>query len=274
MRRWRLITTLALLALLAVGLAVPLSAAAHRARTAASRVSASVTGIGQPGKARLVIRRNGQKFYDQPVRSSACGSLCVVTALPPGKKPVQVRDLDSDGQPEVLLGVFSGGAHCCFVDQVFSFDPGTMTYVKIEHNFLDSDPSIQRLDGHDEFVGDDARVAEASFTDYADSGAPLAIWRLEGRRFVTVTTQFPARIKADAATWLRLFNHHLSNGVGLIAAWAADEDLLGNGKTVSSTLNALAAKGALRTPLGLPHNSAKAFVTQLEKLLHQLGYTK
>jgi hypothetical protein len=271
MGRWRLIT---ILALLAASLAVPLTAGAHRARTAVDTVSASVTGIGQPGKARLVILRNDQTFYNQPVRSPACGRLCLVIALPPGKKVVKLLDLDADGQPEVVLGVFSGGAHCCFVDQVFSFDPGTMTYAKNEHSFLDSDPLIERLGGHYAFVGNDARIAEAAFTDFADSGAPIAIWRFEGRRFVAVTAQFPSRVKADAAKWLRLFHHHLNNGVGLIAAWAADEDLLGNSKTVSSTLKALAAKGALRTPLGLPHNSATAFVAQLEKLLRQLGYTK
>jgi hypothetical protein len=271
MWRWRLIT---ILALVATSLAAPLTAGAQRPRTAASQVSASLTGIGQPGKARLVIRRNGKTFYNQPVRSPACGRLCLVTALPPGRKAVKAVDLNSDGQPEVVLGVFSGGAHCCFVDQVFSFDPGTMTYVKSEHNFLDSDPSIERLGGKYAFVGSDARIAEAAFTDFADSAAPVAIWRFEGRRFVAVTAQFPSRVKSDAAKWLRLFHHHLNNGVGLIAAWAADEDLLGNSTTVSTTLNSLAAKGELRTPLGLPHNSAKAFVTQLQKLLRQLGYTK
>jgi hypothetical protein len=271
MGRWRLMT---IPALVAVSLAAPLTAGAHRARTAGVQVSAGVTGIGQPGKARLTIRRNGQTFYNQPVRSPACGHLCVVTAVPPGRQQLKVLDLDSDGQLEVVLGVFSGGAHCCFVDQVFSFDPGTTTYVKTEHNFLDSDPVIERLGGHYAFVGNDARIGEAGFTDFADSGAPIAIWRFEGRRFVAVTAQYPSRVKPDAAKWLRLFHHHLDNGVGLIAAWAADEDLLGNSKTVGSTLNALAAKGALRTPLGLPHNSAKAFVAQLQKLLRRLGYTK
>jgi hypothetical protein len=61
--------------------------------------------------------------------------------------------------------------------------------------------------------------------------------------------------------------------VGLIAAWAADEDLLGHAARVDTTLRRLAAQDMLRTPLGLPHDSATVFVTQLEKLLHKLGYT-
>jgi hypothetical protein len=72
---------------------------------------------------------------------------------------------------------------------------------------------------------------------------------------------------------MRAFNHHIANGVGLIAAWAADEDLLGRSALVDTTLKRLAAQNKLRTPLGLPHGSAMVFAAQLEKLLHKLGYT-
>jgi hypothetical protein len=264
MRRGRLIT---LLVFLGAALGVASVAAAS-----SNRVAASLTNISKPGKMRLTIRRNGGVAYSQAVRSPACGSLCIPTAVGPGKSPLKIVDLNSDGQPEVILGLYSGGAHCCFVDQVFSLDPGTMTYVKAQHDFFDSDPVLKRIAGRYEFAGSDARIAEAGLTDFADSGAPVEVWRFDARRFKDVTRQFPNLIRPDAARWLRLFKHHLSNGVGLIAAWAADEDLLGNSALVSSALNTYAAQGHLRTPLQ-PGLSGKAAVKQIEKLLHKLGYT-
>ena len=270
--RWRPITTLALLA---ACLALPASAAAHRARVTVvtSHVSASLSGVGTPAKTRLTIRLNGQKLYDQHVRSQFCGTLCDVTALTPGTSPLKVLDVESDGQPDVLLGLYSGGAHCCFVDQVFSLDPGTMAYVKVEHNFLDAGARIKKLDTHYEFLSADARISEAGFTDFADSGAPIQIWRLINRRFVDVTRQYPKLIKPDAAIWMKAFRRHLRNGVGFIAAWAADEDLLGKSKLVSSTLAGLARKHRLRSTLGLPHHSETAFVAELQKALRALRYT-
>jgi hypothetical protein len=267
---WRPILTLALLV---VCLAVPMSAAGERSRTVTSHVAASLTGAGTPNKTRLAIRLNGQTLYDQHVQSRFCGTLCDVTNLRPGDSTLKVLDVESDGQPDVLLGLYSGGAHCCFIDQVFSLDPGTMTYVKIEHNFLDDGPKITKLDTHYEFLSADANISEAGFTDYADSGAPIQIWRLIDRRFVDVTKQYPKLIKADAVLWMKAYTRHVSNGVGFIAAWAADEDLLGNAQLVGATLDRLARRHRLRSALRLPNDSETAFVAELRKALRTLGYT-
>ena len=131
-----------------------------------------------------------------------------------------------------------------------------------------------RLGGRSAFRSGDSRITESGFTDTADSGTPIQIWRFAAGRFSDVTRQYPALIRADAAMWMRLFNHHLSNGVGLIAAWAADQDMLGRSATVDATLRSLAMQGKLRTPLGLPQHSPTVFVNQLEKLLRKLGYTR
>ena len=58
-----------------------------------------------------------------------------------------------------MLDLYTGGAHCCSVEQVFTFDPGTMTYAETERNFGDPGTRIEDLkhDGHFEFVtADDA----------------------------------------------------------------------------------------------------------------------
>jgi hypothetical protein len=264
--RPRLIVLLAL-----VAASVPLAAVAAAASTGG--VTASLSGH-TPGKLRLQISRSGQVFYNQPVRAPDCGSLCIATEVAPGKSQLRVLDLESDNQLDVVLGLYSGGAHCCFVDQVFTLDPGTMTYVKVSHGFLDSDPLLKRVNGRFRFVGSDARIAESGLTDFADSGAPIQIWKFAGRRFQDVTRQYPKLVGPDAAKWLKLFNHHVSNGVGLITAWAADEDLLGHSQLVASSLKAYAAKGALRIPDGLPQMSEQRIASKIQSLLHRLGYTR
>jgi hypothetical protein len=271
MRRGGLITLLAGLAAFA-----PAAALAAGGSTASVSASVGVSGTGRAGSGSLVlsITRNGTVVYDQPVRASGCAARCTDVPVPPGKSPLHVLDLDRNGEPEAVLGLFSGGASCCFIDQVFSYNPAARTYVRSQHDFLNAGATLTRLSGRWVFKSGDSRITESGFTDTADSGTPIQIWRFAARRFTDVTRRYPALIRADAAMWMRLFNHHLSNGVGLIAAWAADEDLLGQSAMVDSTLRSLAAQDKLRTPLGLPHDSATVFVAQLEKLLHKLGYAR
>jgi hypothetical protein len=267
MRPGRLIAVLTVLILGA-------PAAAQAAAQSRALVSASVSVAGSPSRLVLSITRNGRVAYDRPVAATSCGRRCSDVAVPPGKSVLHVVDLDGDREPEVVMGLFSDGANCCFIDQVFSFDRGTNTYVRSQHDFLNAGAALATLNGRPVFESGDARITEAGFTDTADSGTPIQIWRFAHGRFTDVTRTYPALIRADAAKWMRLFDHHLSNGVGLIAAWAADEDLLGRSALVDTTLARLAAQHKLRTPLGLPHNSETLFVTRLQSLLRRLGYTR
>jgi hypothetical protein len=252
----------------ALALALPLTALAT---TITNRVSASLTHVGKPGRTKLAIQLNGRTDYDQRVSSPLCHP-CTIAVVPPGRSALRVLDLESDGQPDVVLGLFTGGAHCCFVDQVYRFDPATTTYVKIEHNFLDSGAALRQLASGWEFVAADSRIADWGFTDFAHSGAPIQIWQVQAGKFVNVTRQYPTKIETDAARWLRAFRHNRANDVGFIAAWAADEDLLGNYSLVHSTLAADARQGLFHSSLGLPHKSQTAFVSNLEKVLRHLGY--
>lgn len=218
---------------------------------------------------RLKIVRAGHELYNQPVSSPQCGNACGPGAFGAHASSVRVLDIEGDGPPDVVLELFSGGADCCFVDQVFSLDPATMTYVKTEHDFLFG-AVIERLAHHWLFRSGDAGFM-CAFTDCADSGQPIQFWSFRAHRFHNVTPQHPRQIVADAATWLRVFKHHMSNGVGLIAAWAGDEELLGHNSLVQSTLSGYARKGQLRDGSnGL--DTGKKFIAKLNKLLRQLGY--
>ena len=72
----------------------------------------------------LTIAQSGSVLYDQPVTSKGCGDICAPLSTSAGAPSVHVIDLDDTGQPNVVLDLYTGGAHCCTIEQVFTFDPG------------------------------------------------------------------------------------------------------------------------------------------------------
>jgi hypothetical protein len=223
---------------------------------------------------RLTIARAGTLAYAQPVTSQFCKPCAPGSALT--RRPsVHVVDLEHTGVPDVVLDLYSGGAHCCTVEQFFSFDPISATYVKrTERDF--GDPLVRIVDlGHNgrfQLLTADDRFAY-EFTDFAGSGLPIQILEFSGGRFVDVTRHFRGPIARDAARWLRAFKgmarFHYEDSVGLIAAWAADEDLLGHFKLVRRYLAQQAAAGHLNAPF---NPGGKKFVTKLQRFLHTHGY--
>ena len=186
----------------------------------------------------ITIVGPGNAAYRQPVVSRFCGRQCQPVSRVGGQSSLRVIDLERDGQPDVVLRLYSGGAHCCWIDQVFSFDSSTITYVKTEHDFGDPGERIADINhnGRYEFITADDAFAGA-FTDFAASAMPVRILTFSGRHFHDVTRSFPKLVAMDAATWLRAFNNtakqHHQDSVGVLAAWAADEDLLGHQRLVS-----------------------------------------
>jgi hypothetical protein len=275
MARLRLISVSLFIAAL---LALPGSALAGHARLAsARRVSATLApaGKGPNRRFRLTILVDGTTVYDQIVTSAACPPGCTTTGLGPGKAPIRAVALERFGVPDVILGLYSGGAHCCYIDQVYSLDLNTNRFVRTEHDFGDAGAQIVDLNGDKnyEFLSADSRISEAGFTDFADSAAPLQIFSFSHNAFHDVTRQYPNHLRADAAKWLGAFHRHFGNGRGLIAAWAADEYLLGRPGLVKSQLAGALKAGHLSVPARFGGPSPAKFVTQLQALLRRLGYT-
>ena len=225
----------------------------------------------------FAISRSGTSFYDQPVSSRYCSAGCIPEELSgESGKPssVAIADLEGNGQPNVVLELNTSGAHCCTIVQVFSFDPGVMAYRSVERDFGDPGALIADVagDGHLELESADDRFAYA-FSSYVYSGLPLQIWRFEEGRFVDATKEFPAAVAANAAGYLEGFraNRRHGHGLGAIAAWAADEELLGHGALVTRTLNREARLHNLRSAEGFGP-SGRAFVAKLERFLKKTGY--
>jgi hypothetical protein len=222
----------------------------------------------------LTIERSGVSYYTQPVSSPSCGTSCLVEQAPSGGA-LAVRDLEGNGQPDVVLDLYTGGAHCCSVVQVFAFDPGVGTYRLSEHNFGDPGARLSDLsgDGPLEFQSADDRFAY-EFAPYAYSGLPIRIWCFSGGHFIDVTREFPQPIALDAK---RQWHEFLSNrraglALGFIAAWAADEDLLGKSATAAQVLGREQRAHRLRNSSGVG-SSANRFIVRLGHFLKKTGYT-
>jgi hypothetical protein len=269
--------------LTAVVLAIASPAALATTQTAqGGDVTATFTFTGRSPQIHgqhLRIARAGAVVYDQPVVSSFCGSTCDPFALSRGKLSVAVVDLEPGGEPDVVLDLYTGGAHCCVVVQVFSFDPGSNTYVMTERNFGDAGDELVDL-GHNgqwEFLSADDSFAYA-FTDFAASGLPIQILTFSARHFTDVTRAYPALIAKDAATWMKAFEglakQHYQDSVGVVAAWAADEELLGHGRRVNRFLARQLKLGHLNSALSPQEPGGARFVAILRRFLRRHGYLR
>jgi hypothetical protein len=186
------------------------------------------------------------------------------------KGDLSVRDLDGDGQFEVMIGLHSYYPHCCSWTVVYRFDSSRQSYVGVRHWWGNSSatPDIRDLDGdgRPEFVSEDDRFADR-FSGYAGSIRPIRIWSYRGGRFADVTRRYPTLIAREARGFLPYVKYR-----PFLAAWAADEYMLGRAKLVQKTIERLAKRAvpAGATPELRP--PTPDFVAELMSFLRQTGY--
>ena len=233
------------------------------------------------GHARLTIVRDGVAVLDHPTVAPIClGGPCPRSddaqpeAAASGQGALTVADLDGDGEPEVIVDLYTGGAHCCSYSRVYRYDPATGTYTDTLHLWGDPGYRLEDVsgDGKPEFVSADDRFAYA-FTDYAASGLPIQIFAYAGGAFTDVTRAYPALIAADAAQWLGVYRrerrrHGPKDLKGIVAAYVADEYLLGDGAPGEALLRAAKRRG----DLGGFGGSATRFTARLHRFLRHNGY--
>jgi hypothetical protein len=220
-------------------------------------------GVANP---RLSITRDGTR-YDLTI-ADICEEGCILVPDDAergvGSSIVKVVDLDGDGQPEVLVDVFSGGAHCCTTTRAFTWD-GT-GYQPTDIEWADAEYAVQDAngDGRPELVGQDASFAYA-FTSYADSAFPPRVLQVDHGKVVDVTRKFPKLVRAHASKLLKALRKagKDSDVRGVLAAYVADEWLLGRGGSVGKAeIEHQRAKGRV----------SKGFGPLLLKRLKTWGY--
>lgn len=189
---------------------------------------------------RLKIARGGQILLDRPLPESegAWPLVALETEWTKENKTAtfQVRTLDTDQEPEVLLDLFTGGAHCCTYSLIYRYDSAAKRYSYIKHDWGNTGYKLQDLskDNIPEFDSRDDRFAYA-FGSYAGSAFPLQIWQYRQGRMLEVTRQYPKLIYEDAYYWWQLFvqkgqQDTVEYGRGPLSAYLADKYLLGEGQ--------------------------------------------
>ncbi|MGH9470745.1 MAG: hypothetical protein ACRD1N_10450 [Terriglobia bacterium] len=131
-------------------------------------------------------------------------------------QPVYMRDLSGDGSPDLVLGQYSGGDHCCTAVTVIELKDGTASILGVIGG-LDGLPfeglEIHRLDrktGWQLVVHRPYRTACGSHPDAADV---VAVYAYDQGKFVDQTRGFPkfldTTLQANLAKWEREKNPSL-----------------------------------------------------------------
>lgn len=204
------------------------------------------------------------------------GALLLRTSLPkykgywPGgvvdKSSVDVRDLDGDGEPEVLVKIYSGGIRCCLSTLVYRYRPATNGYTPVRADFGAFGYRLRNLDkkGPPEFEATDPRFSEAFGLPFVLSRVPVRILRLEKGRFVNVTRSFPALVRKDLAQLRKdypLYKRKKANRKGILAAIVADQLTLKD------------SDGVVRTFQRIELLYGNEFSDRLKQFLSRRGYS-
>lgn len=270
----RLRPTAVLAALIACLLLGALAEAGPAAAKVKARTRTETSSLGQV-KATFFYRKKGDIDYsDLTLSIERNGALLFKATKPfqgfwPGgfykENSMRVLDFEGDGEPEVLLDLYSGGAHCCTSAYVYRYQAASNSYKPVIRSFGDVGFKLRNLDrtGPLEFLSADPAFSGA-FTSFAESRFPVQVLRFANGRFSDVTASFPALVtrdlKAQKSAYSR-FRKRRFNARGALAAVAADQYRLGATAAGDATL----ARGRKLYGAG--------YVRDVRKLLKRGGYT-
>lgn len=239
------------------------------------------TGVsGDRMKPRIQIWRGGRIAFLERVPPHARGRS--YPARPGGGewKSVFARDLDTDGEPEVFLNLYWGGPHCCWWTRIYRYSRARNTYVPRNHWWGEARAyygfrgSLRDLDGdgRPEFAGRDDRFMELSYF----SVDPIRIWSYRSGVMYDVTRRHPRQVARDAERlWSFYPGARRESWVReLLAAWAADQYLLGRAELADRVLARAARTGELRGKLHERPRSGNAWIAFLKRFLRKTGYIR
>jgi hypothetical protein len=238
---------------------------------------------------KLVVTRDGVPATLEGGSDPAAGCQECQGAFPIGgigldgddTKSLTITDLDGNGENEIIVDTFTGGAHCCSISAIYGWDPATNQYRHLIEYWGDPAYVLKKLGTTpgQELVTYDPRFAY-TFCAYVCSAMPLVIYRYENYKLVDVTRDYPAQLRAD--------NRSLEKAIiktarqkgsvrGLYPALCANLYNLGEGAQCTKTLNTALKRGWLKTEPGdaAAHwSGGKKYIARVEKVLARYGYTK
>jgi hypothetical protein len=256
----------------------------HELTRTSGTVSATLSWRGdfqETRNFRIQISRGAAVLVNEPVEIADCGTGMETPGFacpwPVGEKPLQLRDLDGDGEPEAVITAFTGGAHCCVVALIYRWDGAE--YVTAERNFGGAGWRLVDLDrnGTIEFRTSDYQF-DFLYGSHAESVFPIQIISFDDGRFADVTTDFPGAIAKDAERLGRYYERRATSRKRLgvraaLAAYAADIYLLGQNQRARRELRKALEAGVLERNRFDPAGPwGRKFIRDLKRNLRLFGY--
>jgi hypothetical protein len=290
----RLLTACAAFALLLVAAPVAGAATTPKTETATSGTITATLTYDMPeqyeaANVTLAITRGGVPAtvanagaVEAAGADKACAEICT-GAIPVGgfdgsdQKSLTIADLDGDGEPEVIVDLFTGGAHCCSVSAIYGWNAATSTYDRLVWNWGDPGYSLEKLGTgpQTQLVTADDRFAYA-FCAYVCSAMPTQVWEYTPSTLVNVTKQYPALARADikqlrkgirSSSKKKAYFFELK---GLLAPLCADYYLLGQGAKCKPLLSNAKKRGWLPKDDIWP--GGQKYVNDVLRSLQKWGY--
>ncbi len=143
--------------------------------------------------------------------------------------------LTREGDPQIIVTEFSGGAHCCTSTWILNRPVGAAAWSMIEGEMLDGGGyGVEDIlgDGALELISVDNHFLYA-FDSYAGSFAPIKIWQLEDGKLQEITdrAEMRPRLVQDLAglEFSAKTNPDLWKSNGFLVGWVASKIRLGEG---------------------------------------------
>jgi hypothetical protein len=229
---------------------------------------------------RIKITRGGAVLHDALVPAPCEDCRTMPQGFGDPENPaLRIRNLDPGDEPEVLVDLYTGGAHCCLFTQIYSYKADTNSYRRTKGAWFDYGYELfdsGAFPDYELFRASDYRFA-AAFTAYAASGSPPRVLQFKAGKFVNVTRKFRSLIKQNLKQQLELYKQYrgdddLGDVRGWLAAYAADKYLLGQGDTAFDLINAAYRRGELNGVPGAGGPTGKKYISALRKFLTKTGY--
>lgn len=166
---------------------------------------------------------NYQVFYNNVLKLKTSATTWMTGAI-------ELKDLDRNAAPEVIVFTYTGGAHCCTVHTIHGWQQNKL--ITTGTGPLDGGGGqFQDLDGNGTlaFVSVDNAFLYA-FASYAGSFAPTRIYRYKAGKLVSATRQYPKVLRSHAWSMYQAIqqaqkeNNSLN---GVLAGYVAQKILLG-----------------------------------------------
>jgi hypothetical protein len=166
---------------------------------------------------------NYQVFYSNVLKLKTSTTTWMTGAI-------ELKDLDRNAVPEVIVSTYTGGAHCCTEHTIYGWQKNK--FITTETGPLDSGGGeFKDLDGSGslEFLSVDNAFLYA-FESYAGSFPPTRIYQYRAGKLVNATRQYPKVLRSRAWEMYQAFQPYQKENIslnGVLAGYVAQKILLG-----------------------------------------------